>query len=449
MTQNSFTAKLKNSVGLKVLSILIMVVLLMIPNSLVQELINERSSRKATVEAEVARSYGKEQVLYPAFIKIPYERTQLSTENKLYQSKGHLSISPNYAEFNIDVETDKRKRSIFEVIVYDATFTNNATINWEKFNLEEWKDYNFDFDHAYLVYGLTDANGIADSIRININGKPIQLRGSTNTGIGEIHWLRTDNFSLDMSKPLTVQSNWLLKGTSGLHIQPMGDLVEVQMKSRWPDPSFTGNQLPVHDVTEAGFSALWKVNKFSHQIPAIWQNDQNALDVSTDFGVNLIQPINEYGKNFRTSKYALLIISLTFGIFFFFEVLLKKSIHPIQYTLVGFALTVFYLLLLSITEHLGFNPAYGISSIATISLIVVYTHFILQRIGASTLLLALLSALFAYVFIILQMRDFALLAGAIALFVVLAVVMLLSRNVDWYTIGKTKESNLETSLPAS
>ena len=162
----------------------------------------------------------------------------------------------------------------------------------------------------------------------------------------------------------------------------MGDMVEVHMKSSWPDPSFIGNQLPVHDVTDTGFSAKWNVNKFSHQIPAIWQKDQDALNVSSDFGVNLIQPINEYGKNFRTSKYALLIISLTFGIFFFFEVLLKKSIHPIQYTLVGFALTVFYLLLLSITEHLGFNPAYGISSIATISLIVVYTHFILQRMGA-------------------------------------------------------------------
>jgi len=180
------------------------------------------------------------------------------------------------------------------------------------------------------------------------------------------------------------------------------------------------------------------VNKFSHRHPLIWQSDSKALESSAYFGVNLIQPISEYGKNFRTSKYALLIISLTFGIFFFFEILLKKSIHPIQYTLVGFALTIFYLLLLSITEHLGFDKAYLISSIATISLIVVYTHFILKRIGASTLLLGLLSALFGYVFIILQMQDFALLAGAVALFVVLATVMLLSRNVNWYNVGKTK-----------
>jgi len=437
MTEHTLITRFKNSVGLKVFSILVMIVLLMIPNNLIQELINERSARKTAVENEVASSYGKEQIIYPAFIKIPFVRTQLNDENKVYKTDGHIGVSANSSSFDLTVNTSTRKRSIFEVVLYDTKMANNSIFNWKNFNPDEWKEYEFDFDKAYLVYGIQDANGIADSVEVVANGKPLEVEGNANLNVGNFYWLKTENFTLNIDEPLTINSNWLVKGTKALHIEPMGDLVEVNMQSPWPDPSFTGKNLPAQrEVTTEGFTAKWKVNKFSHSHPQVWFKDVIAIGPSSYFGVNLIQPVNEYGKNFRTSKYALLIISLTFGIFFFFEILLKRSIHPIQYTLVGFALTVFYLLLLSISEHLGFNLAYLISSVATILLIVIYTLSILKRIGASTLLLALLSTLFGYVFIILQMQDFALLAGAIALFVVLAT-MLLSRNVDWYNIGKS------------
>jgi len=446
MTNNTLINKFKQSVGLKVITILVMIVLLIIPNALIQEVINERSARKTTVENEVASSYGQEQIIYPAFVKIPYVRTQYNTDNKPYTKEGYIGISANNSVFDASVTTSTRQRSIFEVVVYDAKVANKSTFDWQSFKPEEWKEYQFDFEKAYLVYGIKDANGITDSVVVTANGTPLTIEGNTNINVGGFYWLKTENFVVDVEQPLTINSNWLIKGTKGLYFEPMGDLVEVNMQSPWPDPSFTGKNLPTkHDVTNNGFTAKWKLNKFSHKHPQIWQNDKTAITANAFFGVNLIQPINEYGKNFRTSKYALLIIALTFGIFFFFEVLLKKSIHPIQYTLVGFALTVFYLLLLSISEHLGFNLAYLTSSIATILLIVVYTHFILKRIGASTLLLGLLSALFAYVFIILQMQDFALLAGAIALFVVLATVMLLSRNIDWYNLGKNEKINGETA----
>lgn len=440
MTEYTIFSRLKNSVGLKVISILVMTILLLIPNSLIQELINERSARKASVEEGVAASYGQEQVIYPAFVKIPYVRTQFNSDNKPYTSEGHLGISANNSIFDATVTTDTRNRSIFEVVVYDAQITNNSTFNWQSLKPAAWPEYKFDFKNAYLVYGIKDANGIADSVDVTINGNLLKIEGNTNINISGYYWLKTENFEVDINKPLSVNSNWLIKGTKGLHFEPMGDMVEIKMQSLWPDPSFIGKNLPInHNVTADGFTAKWSINKFSHKHPQIWHSDQVAIAPNAYFGVSLIQPVSEYGKNFRTSKYALLIIALTFGIFFFFEILLKKSIHPIQYTLVGFALTVFYLLLLSISEHLGFNMAYLISSIATILLIVVYTHFILKNTGASALLFGLLSALFSYVFVILQMQDFALLAGAIALFVVLATVMLLSRNVDWYNVGKPKD----------
>lgn len=446
MIEHTIFSRLKNSVGIKVISILIMIILLLIPNSLVQELINERSARKVSVEEGVAASYGQEQIIYPAFVKIPYVRTQLNSDNKTYTDEGYIGVSANNSIFDATVTTGTRNRSIFEVVIYETKLTNNSTFSWQNFKPNNWKEYKFDFEKAYLVYGIKDANGITDSVKVTANGKPLTIEGNTNINVGGFYWLKTENFEIDVNEPLAVKSNWQIKGTKGLHFEPMGDLVEVKMQSLWPDPSFTGKNLPAnHDVTSKGFTANWKVNKFSHKHPQIWHSDQSAIAPNSNFGVSLIQPVNEYGKNFRTSKYALLIIALTFGIFFFFEILLKKSIHPIQYTLVGFALTVFYLLLLSISEHLGFNLAYLVSSIATILLIVVYTHFILKHVGASALLLGLLTALFSYVFIILQMQDFALLAGAIALFVVLATVMLLSRNVDWYNVGKRLELGSENS----
>jgi len=434
MVDNTLINRFKQSIGLKVLAILVMIVLLLIPNSLVQELINERSARKASVEEDVAASYGQEQIIYPAFIKIPYTRTQYNSDDKPYTTEGHIGISANNSAFNANITTNTKERGIYKVVVYDTQIANNATFNWQSFKPDDWKDYEFEFEKVYLVYGIKDANGIADSVEVMANGKPLNIEGNAAINISEFYWLKTENFAIDISQTLKVNSNWLIKGTKGLYFEPMGDLVEVKMQSPWPHPSFTGKNN--HDISPDGFTANWKVNKYGHKHPPTWFNDQSAIIANSSFGVNLIQPINEYGKNFRTSKYALLIIALTFGIFFFFEILLKKSIHPIQYTLVGFALTIFYLLLLSISEHLGFNLAYFISSIATILLISFYTHSILKHFRASSLLLGLLSALFGYVFIILQMQDFALLAGAIALFVVLAAVMLLSRNVDWYNVGK-------------
>jgi len=447
MTEQSNFSKLKNSAALKVVSILVMIILLLIPNGLVQELINERSARKVDVENGVAASYGQEQIVYPAFIKIPYVRTQINDKDKPYTTEGYIGVSSNNSVFDASVTTAKRKRSIFEVIVYETKLSNNSNFTWKNFNPDEWKDHTFDLNKAFLVYGVKDANGIADSVKVTANGEQITIEGNSNINVGGFNWLKTESFEIDITKPLLVNSNWKIKGTKGLHFEPMGDLVEVKMNSPWPDPSFIGKNLPTnHDVTPNGFTANWKVNKFSHKHPQVWKSDQAAIGATSYFGVSLIQPVNEYGKNFRTSKYALLIIALTFGIFFFFEILLKKSIHPIQYTLVGFALTIFYLLLLSISEHLGFNLAYLVSSIATILLISVYTHFILKHLGASSLLLGLLTALFSYVFIILQMQDFALLAGAIALFVILAIVMILSRNVDWYNIGKKADLELDKTL---
>lgn len=438
--------KIKESITLKVLIILGMILLLLIPNALIQELINERQGRKAQIERDVARAYGKEQTIQPYILRIPYEHTKLNTDNKPYTTNGFICINPSNVEINGTVKTDLRERSIYEIVVYNANLTIEQAFDWAYFNPTNWESYTFDFENAHLLIGIGDTNGLQDSIGLTVNNEQIKLKGNAEFSSPlDMQWLETNPFKVTIDEPIKVASNLLLKGTKALYIEPIGEQLKVQLESPWAHPSFTGSQLPVnHDITEAGFTANWTTNAFIQKYPRVWFNNLKDIERYGSFGVKLIQPIDEYGKNFRTSKYALLIITLTFGIFFFFEILFKKMIHPIQYTLVGFALTVFYLLLLSITEHLGFDWAYLISAIATISLIVTYTHFILKTVKGSSILLLLLSSLFGYVFVILQMQDFALLAGAIALFVILAFVMILSRNIDWYNLSKPQlQENLD------
>lgn len=446
MNTSSLKNKIKESIVVKVLIILVMILLLMIPNSIIQGLINERSNRKAGIEREVAKSFGKAQTIQPFILKIPYELKRLDKDEKPYYTNGYVSISPATTTINGELQTEMRKRSIYKVVVYNSALQIEEQFDWSYFTNYDWINYTFDYNKARLLFGVSDANGLSESVDIQVNGKPLAVKGLTNLQAKNMAWIETLPFAVDPEIPFNLTSNIEFKGTRALYFEPMGEQLTIELKSTWADPSFTGSQLPdSSDISKTGFTGNWKTNAFNHKFPQVWTKDNESLKQSYSFGVNLIQPVDEYGKNFRTSKYALLIIALTFGIFFFFETLFKKVIHPIQYTLIGFALTVFYLLLLSITEHLGFNVAYLISSFATISLIVTYTYFILKSLKGSSLLAILLVGLFSYIFIILQMQDFALLAGAIALFVILSIVMLLSRNVDWYNLNKTKTQVLDNA----
>jgi inner membrane protein len=229
-----------------------------------------------------------------------------------------------------------------------------------------------------------------------------------------------------------------IKGTKSIQFAPIAKNSNVELKSPWLSPSFIGSNLPQsYDITDEGFNAKWTSNQYSRSYPHYWFNGYyNFKNIKNAFGVNLIEPVDGYAKNSRSSKYSLLVISLTFAVFFFFEIMYKKNIHPIQYIMIGFSLATFYLLLISLTEHIGFDKAYFGSAFATILLIVSYTQFIIKSKKAVGILLVLLGALFSYIFIILQLEEFALLAGSIGLFVILSMVMFLSRNIDWYNLQK-------------
>ena len=210
----------------------------------------------------------------------------------------------------------------------------------------------------------------------------------------------------------------------------------MKISSSWKDPSFIGTFIPdEHEITDDGFTAKWKILHLNRNYPQQWMGGQYKINAST-FGVDLLLPVDEYQKTMRTTKYAIMFISLTFLSFFMIELLNKKVLHPIQYLLIGFALLLFYTLLLSLTEHILFKYAYILAAIANVGLITAYTRGVLKHYLQTVLIFAILTILYGYLYVVLQLQDFALLMGSIGLFVILAVVMYLTRKIDWFMILK-------------
>ncbi len=242
------------------------------------------------------------------------------------------------------------------------------------------------------------------------------------------------NIQLDFSFDLKLQ------GTGQLDITPIGRESLVTLKSDWPHPSFVGEYLPVkHEISDRGFSAQWSASFFSTNLEESWKNcvTQSNCQVfsSRHFGISFINPVDQYLKSERAIKYALLFIFLTFAGFFLFEVLKCMAVHPVQYGLVGVALALFYLLLLSLSEHISFSLAYLISSSACVLLIGFYVSHVLGSFTRGMGFSIAMATLYGMLFGLLRSEDYALLMGSLLVFGLLGVVMVLTRKLDWYSVG--------------
>jgi inner membrane protein len=253
---------------------------------------------------------------------------------------------------------------------------------------------------------------------------------------------------VDAQTPVNFSMHIDLRGSERLYFTPVGKTTEATLKAPWKDPAFDGQYLPTEtpNVNDKGFTAKWKILPVSHAFPQQWK-DKGVTLTDAAFGAKLIQPVDGYAKTERSVKYAILFIALTFTIFFFLEILKRNHIHPLQYLLVGFALSIFYTLLLSISEYTGFNIAYLIATAATITLIGLYVRSIFREMKTAIGFTSALGALYGYIFILVQLQDYALLFGSIGLFVIVAIMMYYSGKIDWYgtkTANKVKDKdNLE------
>ncbi len=289
------------------------------------------------------------------------------------------------------------------------------------------------WDKAELSVGINDLRGISELAELNWNDRKFTFSpGMTNSVLGQ------DGISVSLPTdiagcfPGEFSCRLRLKGSESLQFAPLGEITEVELKSDWNDPGFVGNFLPEKkEINNNGFTANWKVLHFNRNFPQAWAGESFRLTES-DFGVKLVSVADHYQKNMRSAKYGILVILFTFLSFFLNEIITKQRIHPFQYILVGFSILLFYLLLLSVSEQLGFNTGYLISAISVLLMVLLYSRTFLEKWSNSLVLTMILAISFGFIFILLQLESFALLAGSVGLFIVLALIMFFTRKINWY-----------------
>ncbi|MHC2992671.1 membrane protein [Pontibacter sp. HJ8] len=439
---------LKNNIYFKVGTIVIIGLLLLIPTSLIEGLIFERESTQRVAIDEVSSKWGKEQTVSGPFISIPYYRyvkefSRKDSTEKVVQIKEYIHILPT--ELNIDgvLNPERRYRGIYEIVVYNSKV--NISGRFADLNLPalDIPLKNIQFEKAHLTIGINDLRGIEEQVNLNWNKSRFSFNPGVvsndvvESGINAVVAINSqDSAVYDFSFSLD------LKGSQLLYFTPVGKITDINISSSWQNPSFNGAFLPdSRTVADSGFTANWNVLHLNRNYPQIWTGGKHSIKESA-FGIDLLLPVDNYQKSYRSIRYAILFIGFTFLVFFFIEVLNKVFIHPIQYILVGIALVVFYTLLLSLSEHMKFNLAFILSALATLLLIAGYIKAILRSSKLTYLISGILFVLYSFIFVIIQLQDFALLIGSIGIFIILGLVMYYSRKIDWYNLnlGGTQEA---------
>ena len=442
---------MNRNITLKLLTITGLAILLLIPLLWVGDIIRERSNYKSAAVHEVTSSWTGQQLITGPFIIQPYSlKTKAVIYNKVSKEyepsfkteHKELLMLPEQLNVTGDVATQTRKRGIYEVPVYTAELFIDGQFNNQALLDLKTKHGDFvQFKAAIVITGIEDMRGIKGLPKLNLGKKSYALKPGTNNQYlsNGLHAL-IPALNADELEKITFASSLALKGASNLSVLPLGSVSDIQLKSDWQHPSFQGYHLPEqHAINKQGFAANWSTSPYSNDTRSLMQKcvQQGKCNLrSYALGVDLLQPVDAYVQTERSTKYGLLFIAITFAAFFLFEVLKQLSIHPIQYTMVGLSLALFFLLLVSLSEHIAFGIAYLFSALSCIGLLSYYITAILGSRKRGLGFAAGLSALYGFIYIIISSEDFALMMGAILLFSALGSVMLLTRNIDWYQLTK-------------
>lgn len=413
-----------------------LILLMLIPTIFIKELVKEREQRQREVAEEVSQKWSSAQTLTGPYLFMPYKVYEKDKDGKITERVDHVWLLSENLQMKGDIEHQIRLRSIYKVLLYRTTLNEAGNFILQ---LPKGLDSgNVIWGDVKICFGLSDFKGIEEKLVVRLNGVDIELSPGLpsdeidSTGLSAVVPLAAG--SIGKSIPFSLQLK--LKGSGQLHFVPLSGNSSYSLKSKWPNPSFDGNNLPgEREVGDSGFTASWTFNKANLPFGTILKDfkfDQNAIA----FGVTLLQPADQYAKTNRSAKYAILFIGLTFSLFYIVEIMQKKPVHPVQYVLIGLALVIFYTLLLSISEFIVFDLAYGIASLATVLLITLYAWSHFQNLRSAGIFAGILSLLYGFIFILIRLEDTALLVGSIGLFLVLAIVMYASRKVNWYGTGE-------------
>jgi inner membrane protein len=433
---------LKESVTVKLIFIGILILVLIIPSSMIDSLIMERSLRQKDVVRDIADKWSGSQLIKGPVLIIPYRKTvnyidvnQKEVTKEIIET---LYILPESLHIKANVEPEVLHRGMFDGVVYNSTVKVSG--NFGKVNLAIFS-LNPDqllLDKAKLTFSISDLKGLKNNPVLTAAGMQLSAEPTFNNKDLFNDGLQANiNLSTIKDGAFTFNYTLNLKGSQDLHFLHLGKTTDVEVSGKWPTPSFDGRYLPdTRKVNESGFKANWRMLYYNRPFPQQWVGDNTLLNnekkqQSASFGVKLRLPVDQYQKITRTSKYAILIILLTFISLFLTEVIRKQRVHVFNYVLIGAAMIIYYTLLLSFSEQVGYNIAYLIASASTIVLVSVFISSLMNNKKSAAMFAAILGVFYGFIFIIIQLEDFALLVGSLALFVIVAALMYFSRKINW------------------
>lgn len=422
---------------------------LMLPVSMIRDLIAERQARANDAVAGIALGWGKRQSLAGPFLAVPYERSWTevareavdgtSKERRTERSEWLVQRLPaDSVSWSVSAATSEKSRGIYKARLYSARIQVRGRIALpERFGASDAAS-RIKWGTPRLVLGVSDPRGIRSVTPLALEGRAFDfLPGPGDAALpAGIH---APLESLRAGEARTFAFGFFLElaGSEALAIVPLGRETTVAMRADWAHPSFQGVFLPAsHELGAEGFSAHWQVSRYAAQgaerLAACERAKPCQSLAAQELGVSFIEPVGLYQQLGRASKYGFLFIGLTFAAFFFIELLGGLPIHPIQYALVGLALAIFFLLLTALSEHIAFGLAYAVATLACTALVAAYAGRVLRSAGAGLAFGGALGALYGVLYMLLRAEDYSLLAGSILLFALLAGAMYATRRVDWY-----------------
>jgi inner membrane protein len=424
----------RESILLRLLIISGIIILLVIPLIMIQSLINERQSYRDQVVKEVSDSWASVQKVAGPVLTIKNKKIREDDQDKKSFSNVNYHLLPENLLIESTVYPETRYRGIYETTLYKTDIRITGYFDFTKFENLKYEEIISEAVEKYVSFNISDLKGIEDNIFFKWNGVNEQV----NSGLKNNNY-----FERGLSSAIEINNNNKkysfefivhLKGSQRLEFLPLGKNTTVKMKSTWINPSFMGEFLPTtRNLSSEGFNAEWKINQFNRNYPQYWTNGSYNL-LSSSFGVNFLIPVNEYQKTMRTSKYGIMILLLTFVIFFMIEVFNKRTLHPIQYLLIGLSLIIFYAILLALSEYMLFQYSYIISATLVITLISFYTSSVYSNARLGGAIGGILILFYGFMYTILQLQDYSLLIGILVLFLILAGIMVLTRRIDWYDV---------------
>lgn len=442
--QSSLQARIKSrSMGVKLIVVCGLALLMTIPALFVGALVEDRTKRATDVIKEISGHVGGQQIFLGPTLAIPYHIAPQSPAD--FAKHGIYLVFPARASAVVKTITEERRRSLFKVPVFQADLKLDATFDVTGVPTAAPQGAELDWSRAEIVVGISDPRGALADAMLTTDGRtstlvPAEIAQEISIGGDPNQQIKLKLFGAKLegiAKPnpqFDVTSALRFSGAQRIALLAYGKTTHLTVQGDWPSPGFDGGFLPVtRSVSSKGFTAEWSVPFIARGVRSEGQGDSiTGLD-ATALGVSFIEVADPYQSVNRSLKYVPLFLGLVFLSYFIFEVTTGKRVHPAQYVLVGIGQIIFYLLLLSIAERIGFDFGFLLAGTATVVLLATNAGWVFSSRSQGTRALAIFSLLYALIYLLLRLEDNALLVGAIASFLAVAAAMYFTRGIDWYS----------------